>query len=101
MPKSLHEWLHYSALKWMMSDRAIQEDHGGTWHRAGDSDWTQCGRWVSGSWKRDEAGFGFGKRSPWWGSGSLKIGKLCPKCFAKELPIVSMLERVVVHGEEE
>lgn len=33
MPKSLHEWLHYSALKWMMPVEAVQEDHGGIWRK--------------------------------------------------------------------
>lgn len=102
MPKSLHEWLHYSALNWMMPAEAVQEDHGGIWHKATDIEsWTVCGRWVAGANLRGGAGFGpsrFGRRSPWWGFGSLLVDKLCVKCFSDELPIITELQRVAVHG---
>jgi len=101
VPKSLHGWLHYSALKWMMPGEAVQEDHGGMWHKLSDSAWTECGRWVAGANRRAGAGFGpsrFSLRSPWWGRGSLPVANLCPKCFAVELPILAELESAVVHG---
>ena len=103
MPKTLHEWLHYSALKWMMPFEAVQEDHGGTWHKTvGVEAWTECHRWVAGVNRRGGAGFGpsrYKLRSPWWGRGSLNVGKLCVECFVDELPILTELERVAVHGD--
>lgn len=97
MPKTLHGWLHYQALKWMMSDEAVQEDHGGLWHRVGEGSWTQCGRWVAGKNLRQRVGFSTAtpwnkKRSPWWGHGSVITKTLCPTCFAVELPILTDLE---------
>lgn len=102
MPKSLHGWLHAAALKWMLPFEAIQEDHGGRWHRL-DDEWTGCGRWaVTGANRRNEAGFGphrFALKSPWAGRGSLTVGALCDECFAVEKPLLAELEAVAVQGQ--
>ncbi len=104
MPKSLYDWLHRSALQWMMPTEAVRSDHGGTWHKAsGDESWTECGKWVAGSFMREGAGFGphrYKKKSPWWGNGSLHTDKLCPECFDYELPILQELESITIHGRE-
>ena len=100
MPKSLHGWLHYQALKWLMPEEAVQEDHGGIWHKVATGSWTQCDRWVAGRNLRQRAGFARPiwniRRSPWWGTGSLTVKNLCVHCFAVELPILIELEATAI-----